>query len=121
VIGMPTGVRVWLAGGPTDMRRGMNGLMLQIQEGLGRSPFEGDLFAFRGRRGHLVKILWCDALGVSLYSKRLEQGRFIWPSAADGVVEISSAQLSYLLGGIDWRNPRRTWKPEAIRPILSAG
>ena len=84
MIPVPSGVRVWLAVGKTDMRRGMNGLALQIQETLGRDPFAGDLFVFRGARGDLVKILWHDGLGLSLYAKRLERGRFVWPSASDG-------------------------------------
>ncbi len=107
------GVRVWLAAGVTDMRRGMNGLTLQVQEGLGRDPHAGDLFAFRGRRGDLLKILWHDGIGLSLYAKRLEHGRFIWPSPADGVVMISASQLACLLDGIDWRQPRKTWRPTA--------
>ncbi|WP_210241749.1 MULTISPECIES: IS66 family insertion sequence element accessory protein TnpB [Bradyrhizobium] len=45
--------------------------------------------------------------------KRLERGRFLWPSLADGVVTISVAQLSYLLSGIDWRMPQATWRPQA--------
>lgn len=112
MIPVPSGVRVWLATGATDMRRGMNGLTLQVQEAMGRDPYAGDLYVFRGRRGNLIKVLWHDGLGVSLYAKRLERGRFIWPSPADGVVAISSGQLGYLLEGIDWRNPVRTWRPE---------
>jgi transposase len=112
MIPVPSGVRVWLATGATDMRRGMDGLTLQVQEAMGRDPYAGDLFVFRGRRGNLIKVLWHDGLGTSLYAKRLERGRFIWPSPADGVVAISSAQLGYLLEGIDWRNPVRTWRPE---------
>ena len=112
MIPVPSGVRVWLATGVTDMRRGMNGLTLQVQEAMGRDPYAGDLFVFRGRRGNLIKVLWHDGLGTSLYAKRLERGRFIWPSPADGVVPISSAQLGYLLEGIDWRNPVRSWRPE---------
>ena len=111
MIGLPAGTRVWLAAGVTDMRRGMNGLTLQIQEGLGRDPHAGDLFVFRGRRGDLIKIVWHDGLGLSLYAKRLDHGRFIWPAPADGAVAISAAQLGYLLDGIDWRNPRQTWRP----------
>ena len=111
MIVVPSGVRVWLAVGHTDMRRGMNGLALQVQEAMQRDPHAGDLYVFRGRRGNLVKILWHDGVGMSLYAKRLEHGRFIWPSPASGVVAISAAQLAYMLEGIDWRNPRLTWRP----------
>ncbi len=108
----PSGVRVWLATGATDMRRGMNGLALQVQQALQRDPHAGDVYVFRGKRGDLVKIFWHDGLGMSLYAKRLERGRFIWPSPADGVVSVSMGQLGYMLEGIDWRHPRRTWRPE---------
>ena len=80
--------------------------------GLGRDPHAGDLYVFRGARGDLLKIAWHDGIGMSLYAKRLERGRFIWPSPADGVVAISAAQLAYMLDGIDWRNPVFTWRPE---------
>jgi transposase len=112
MIPVPSGVRVWLAAGHTDMRRGMNSLALQVQQALGRDPFAGDLYVFRGRRGDLVKIVWHDGVGMSLYMKRLERGRFIWPSPTDGCVAVSGAQLAYMLDGIDWRNPQRTWRPE---------
>ena len=105
-------MRVWLAVGHTDMRCGMNGLALQVQEAMKRDPHAGALYVFRGRRGDLVKILWHDGIGMSLYAKRLEHGRFIWPSPANGVVTISAAQLAYMLDGIDWRNPRHTFRPE---------
>ena len=108
------GVRVWIATGHTDMRRGMNGLALQVQEGLKRDPHAGDLLVFRGRRGDLIKILWHDGLGMSLYAKRLERGRFIWPSPGDGVVAITAAQLGYMLEGIDWRNPLHSWRPHTV-------
>jgi len=113
MIPVPSGVRVWIATGVTDMRRGMNGLSLQVQEAFRRDPHAGDLYVFRGRRGDLVKVLWHDGLGLSLYAKRLEEGRFLWPSPADGVVAITPAQLGYLLEGIDWRHPQRSWRPAA--------
>lgn len=108
---IPSGVRVWVAMGHTDMRRGMQGLALMVQQHLHRDPYGGDLYVFRGRSGSLVKIIWHDGVGMSLYSKRLEKGRFIWPSAKDGIVALSSAQLACLLDGIDWRNPRYSWRP----------
>src|ERR1700756_4029439 len=68
MIPIPSGVRVWIATGHTDMRRGMRSLALTVQEILKRDPHAGDLYIFRGRRGNLVKILWHDGLGMSLYA-----------------------------------------------------
>ena len=111
MIPIPSGVRVWLATGHTDMRRGMNRLALTVQQAFQRDPHAGDLYVFRGRRGDLIKILWHDGIGMSLYAKRLERGRFIWPAAADGTIAVTPAHLGYLLEGIDWRHPQRTWRP----------
>jgi transposase len=69
------------------------------------------LFVFRGRRGDLVKVLYWDTQGLCLFAKRLERGRFVWPSATQGVVAMTPAQLSMLLEGIDWRMPVRSWQP----------
>ena len=68
---------------------------------------------FRGRRGDLIKILWWDGQGLCLFAKRLEKGRFVWPTTARaGAVVLTPAQLSMLLEGIDWRTPIRTWRPQ---------
>jgi transposase len=91
----------------------MVGLALQVQEGLKRDPHVGDLYIFRGKRGDLVKILWHDGIGLSLYAKRLDRGRFIWPATVDGAVAITAAQMGYLLEAIDWRNPQHTWRPQS--------
>jgi transposase len=64
MIPVPVGVRVWLATGRTDMRRGFNGLALQVQETLKQDPHCGHLFVFRGRRGDLIKVLWHDGQGT---------------------------------------------------------
>ena len=111
MIPVPSGTRVWLAAGHTDMRKGFNSLALVVQEVLKRDPHCGHLFVFRGRKGNLVRIIWHDGQGACVFTKRLERGRFLWPSPADGVVTISSAQLGYLLEGIDWRTPQKTWRP----------
>jgi transposase len=113
MIPVPSGVRVWLATGHTDMRKGFNGLALLVQETLRLDPYSGHLFVFRGRSGGLIKVLWHDGQGACLFSKRLERGRFLWPQAKDGSVVLTPAQLSMLLEGIDWRAPRRSWAPEA--------
>lgn len=112
MIPLPTGVRIWIATGHTDMRRGMRSLALQVQEGLGRDPFAGDIFIFRGRSGSLIKAIWHDGVGLSLYAKKLDRGRFVWPQTALGVVPLTAAQMGYLLEAIDWRNPQQTWRPQ---------
>ena len=108
---VPQGVQVWLAPGATDMRKGFPGLSLLVQETLKKDPHAGHLFVFRGRRGDLLKIIWHDGQGACLFSKRLERGKFVWPSPADGKVSVTPAQLAMLLEGIDWRSPQRTWRP----------
>jgi len=111
MIPLPTHTKVWLAAGVTDMRKGFNGLSALADKVLSEDPFSGHLFVFRGRQGDLIKIIWFDGQGACLFSKRLERGRFIWPSPATGKVSLSSVQLAMLLEGIDWRAPLRTWQP----------
>jgi transposase len=113
MIGLASDTRVWLASGPTDMRRGFDGLALLVQETLKRDAHGGHLFVFRGKRGGLVKILWHDGQGMCLFAKRLDRGRFIWPRTEGETVTITPAQLGYLLEGIDWRLPQYTWRPQA--------
>ncbi|MBZ5526237.1 MAG: IS66 family insertion sequence element accessory protein TnpB [Acidobacteriia bacterium] len=112
MITLPTGTQVWIAAGVTDLRRGFTGLSGLVQTVLEQDPFSGHVFAFRGRRGDLLKLLWWDGDGFCLFAKRLERGRFIWPKAESGTVALTRAQLSMLLEGIDWRRPTRTWQPQ---------
>ena len=111
MIALPSGTQVWIAAGVTDLRRGFDGLAMQVQSTLVRDPFNGHLFVFRGRRGDMLKVLWWDGDGLCLLAKRLERGRFVWPKAESGAVHLSPAQLSMLLEGIDWRHPERTTSP----------
>ena len=112
MIPAPAGGRIYLACGYTDMRRGFDGLAVLVQEVLTKDPHSGGLFAFRGKRGDLLKLLWWDGQGLCLFAKRLEKGRFIWPMAATGTVPLTAAQLAMLIEGIDWRAPIRSWRPE---------
>ena len=89
--------RVGLEAGATGMRR------RQIAIGMLNDVECGDL----------LKVLWWDGQGLCLFAKRLEKGRFVWPSAGDGGVVLTAAQLAMLLEGIDWRMPARTWQPQA--------
>jgi transposase len=111
VIGLPSGVRVYLACGVTDLRKGFDGLAMLVQQQLREDPFGGHVFVFRGRRGDLIKALYWDTQGLCLFAKRLESGRFTWPRSSDGVAYLTAAQLGLLLEGIDWRAPRRPPRP----------
>ncbi len=110
---VPSGVRVHIALGVTDLRKGLDGLAMLVQEVLKQDPFSGHLFALRGRKANLIKILFWDGSGLCLFTKRLEDGRFPWPGADEpgGTVALSSAQLSMLIEGVDWRAPERRWRP----------
>lgn len=109
MIPLPPSTRIFLACGATDMRKGFDGLAVMTQQVLEQSPHSGALFAFRGKRGDLVKLLWYDGQGMCLFSKRMDRGRFVWPSTRTGSVVMTAAQLSMLLEGIDWRRPERTF------------
>ena len=116
MIAVPAGVRIHLALGATDMRRSFDGLALLVQETLKFDPFSGHVFIFRGRRADRVKILFYDQNGMCLFAKRLDRGRFTWPSTqptADGTASITltPAQLSMLLEGLEWRTLVRSRQP----------
>ncbi len=74
-------------------------------------PASNGVMHYETQWGSLIKIIWHDGIGMSLYAKRLERGRFIWPLTRDGVVALSAGQLAYLLEVIDWRNPQASWRP----------
>jgi transposase len=111
MIPVPSNTRIWLAAGVTDMRHGFNTLAAQAEKVLEEDPYSGHLFVFRGRRGDLLKVIWWDAQGACLFSKRLERGRFVWPAAQDGKISLSPSQMSMLLEGIDCRIQHKTWRP----------
>ncbi|AKK24602.1 IS66 family insertion sequence element accessory protein TnpB [Pandoraea oxalativorans] len=115
MIGVPSNTRVWIAAGVTDMPCGFNGLAAKVEVVLQKDPFSGHIFLFRGRRGDLLKALYWSDGGLCLLAKRLEKGRFAWPRAEGGVVALTTAQLSLLLEGFDWREPIDAARPRSAR------
>ncbi|MFO6428056.1 IS66 family insertion sequence element accessory protein TnpB [Escherichia coli] len=108
MIPLPSGTKIWLVAGITDMRNGFNGLAAKVQTELKDDPMSGHVFIFRGRSGgSQVKLLWSTGNDCACLTKRLERRRFAWPSARDGKVFLTQAQLAMLLEGIDWRQPKR--------------
>jgi hypothetical protein len=73
MIGLPTGTRVWLAAGVTDVRSGFNGLAAKVETALAEDPFSGHVFVSRRRRGDMIKLLWWSGNGLCLLAKRLER------------------------------------------------
>jgi transposase len=111
---LPSNIKVHLALGFIDMRKGIDCLAMLVQGVLRQDPFTGHLFVFRGRtRSNLIKIIYWDGTGFCLFTKRLEQGVFLWPPSVkpDETLSLTSAQLSSLIEGVDWRAPEQRWRP----------
>jgi transposase len=106
--------RIYLAAEPVDLRRSIDGLSA-LATAEGHDVYGGHLFVFGGRRRDRIKILVWDRGGFVLYYKRLESGRFRWPTIAEGAreVELDATQLTMLLDGIDLKRVRRphAWTP----------
>ena len=85
--------RVYLKPGFTDMRKGIDGLCLIIEQSMQLDPFENSLFLFCGRKTSSIKgILW-EEDGFLLLTKRLDEGKFQWPKNNDEVLLLSEQQL----------------------------
>ena len=113
MIALSPGGRVYLACGVTDMRKGAVGLAMLVQQSLLENPFDGSVYAFRGRRSGLIKLIWHDGIGLCMLTKRLEQGQFQWPSTSTtGRIALTAAQLVALLDGCEWRAPVLRPRPE---------
>ncbi|MGD7196134.1 IS66 family insertion sequence element accessory protein TnpB [Ralstonia pseudosolanacearum] len=95
------------------MRSGFNSLAAKVETVLHKNPYGGHVFLFRGKRGDLLKALYWSDGGLCLLAKRLEKGRFAWPRADGGVVALTTAQLSLLLEGFDWRQPVDAARPRS--------
>jgi len=115
VIAASPATRVFLSPGATDMRKGFEGLAGLVRSQLGEDPLSGHLFLFANAARTRLKILFWDGSGLWVCSKRLERGRFNWPSCRDsdapyGKIRLSAAELSMLLGGLDFSlSKKRNW------------
>ena len=99
----PVPTQVWIAVEPVDMRIGIDGLSLRIQQALGKSPCDGSAYAFCNRRGNRLKLLVWDGTGVWLCQRRLHHGHFIWPASDEAVCTLNEAQWRWLIAGVDWQ------------------
>ncbi len=111
---VPASVRVFVATGFVDLRRGFDGLAALTREVLDEDPLSGHLFVFRNRRGDRLKILFFASGGYCLFYKRLERGTFRVPQGDDARLEIEAGDLGLILEGLDLAHARRRprWRPE---------
>lgn len=98
---------VYLAKGSTDLRKSIDGLALIVQESFALNPFSACLFVFCNRKRDKIKILRWESSGFWLYYKRLERGRFQWPTETNGsrTCPIDERQLRWLLEGLALHQP----------------
>ena len=106
--------RVFLALGPTDMRKNIDGLGALVERELDGKLFSGDLFVFCNRRQNMIKILYFDRNGFCVWHKRLCKHRFPWPESEEEVMEIRKHQLSWLLDGLDINQAHERLEYEAM-------
>ena len=111
---MPQADQIWLAVEPVDMRLGIDGLSLRVQQSLGKVPCDGSAYAFRNKRGNRIKMLVWDGTGVWLSQRRLHHGRIVWPQAQEAVCTLNREQWQWLIIGVDWQRltaqPNRHWQ-----------
>ena len=116
MLSLPPTVKIYVAAGAVDLRKGFDGLSAVTRQVIREDPLSGHLFCFINRRRDRAKILVWDRSGFWLLYKRLEQGRLHLPKEpAPGArhIELEASELSLLLEGIDLRGARRRprWQP----------
>jgi transposase len=107
LLSLPASVRIWLASGATDLRKGFDTLAELVRQQLAGDPLSGQLFVFRNRRGDRIKLLYWDEDGYVIVYKRLELGSFRFPQADSTGLEIRAADLQMLLDGVDLDSVKR--------------
>lgn len=113
---LPHSVRIYVASAPVNLHKSFEGLSNQVRSALARDPLSGHLFLFLNRSRTQMKCLMWTRGGFTILHKRLERGRFTFPSrvASDATsVEIDAHELSMLLEGLTVSNTRSAarWSP----------
>jgi transposase len=124
VFGVGAATRIYVATGATDLRKGFDGLYGLVRDQLLCDPLSGHLFLFSNAQRNRLKVLFWDTSGLWVCAKKLEKGRFTWPTADDAQAKVvlSHEQFAMLLGGIDLAQTRpRKWyrRPVAEEPSKS--
>jgi transposase len=107
--------QIWLVAEPVDMRRGIDGLSMIVQQALAHSPCAGSAFVFSNRAGNRIKVLRWDGTGVWLCHRRLHEGRFVWPKSGERCFVLTQTEWEWLIAGVDWRR-LSALPPTHLRP-----
>ena len=104
----------WLATQAVDMRTGIDGLSLHVQQALGRAPCDGTAYIFSNRRRIRLKLVCWDGNGVWMCLRRLHRGQFVWPQANETSWQLTDEQWQWLIAGVDWQRlaatPPANWQ-----------
>jgi transposase len=100
--------RVFVALAPVDLRRSFNGLCACVEQVLLQDPVSGHLFLFTNSRRTRLKILYWDGSGLWVCAKRLERGRFTWPTGDGASASLRPEELSALVNGLEVR-AKKEW------------
>jgi len=92
--------QIYLAPGVTDLRKSIDGLSAIVSAVFELDPFSDRWFVFCNRKRDKLKILRWDHNGFWLYYRRLEKGRFKWPTETGPALSITRRQLQWLLDGL---------------------
>jgi transposase len=114
MFGLGLATRIYIALDAVDMRKGFEGLYGLVRDHLGQDPLSGHLFLFTNRTRTRLKALVWDGSGLWVCAKRLEKGRFAWPSDPQGTrrsVVMRPEELAMLVNGLDLSQakPRKNW------------
>ena len=113
---LPPSVKIWCATTPTDLRRGPDGLAALVRSQLHADPLSGHLFVFFNRKADRIKVLYWDRDGMCVWYKRLERGRYHYPPADAGSLELTPGQLQMILDGVDVEHVRRFKRYQRPQP-----
>ena len=119
MIGRTEGCKVYLACGATDMRKNIDGLAALVSAVYDLDPFSDSMFVFCGKSKDRLKILHWDRNGFWLYCRRLESGKFRWPTCVEeaSTLLIDRRQLNWLLDGLALEQ-RQAHKPVTARAVI---
>ncbi len=102
--------KIWLYRIPVDFRKGIDGLVYLVVDQLKADPTSGHIFVFRNKLGSRLKLLWWDLNGFWLCYRRLEKGKFTFPTAGDKTWALDQDELIWLLSGLDFTKQKKQQK-----------